>query len=514
VNRRASGRGYPWLVALVALVTGSAWIFGGHMGVALVPVIVVAAVWAVWRMPVRWPVATLLFVALLVENPQARPMEGRWQSPLYPVGELLYTNLSVLVGVEALRISALEVLFLGLAGVLAVRRLCGMGTDGVAPMGHGARWLTRLLLVAFAAVIFLEVWGMARGGDFRQSLWQMRQLFWLPVICWLCLHAFRRPGDLYLVTGVIIVVGILRAGFGFAYYVMSRLEGHVPAYVTTHSDSVLWGMIVVICLAALLERPSSKIWLLCATVLPVIGLALLVNDRRLAFVSIGAVAFVLAFIVRTPVRRKVRRLVLVASPVLLLYVAVGWHVQHRIFAPINTFRTVAAEADSSTMTRDVENFNLVFTALESPLIGSGFGHPYNEHVATHRIDHIFAQYLYMPHNTVLWLLAVGGVVGFLALWGFLPLVIWLSVRSYRRARNTTERVVALGGVAAVVIYAIQAWGDMGVYDWMAVFLLAAYVGLAGNLERHVGAWRLDAETAQPGGAAVPPAPEAPALARI
>ena len=136
------------------------------------------------RRACRSTALALLAVALLVDNPGERPAEGRWQSPLFAlVGELLYENLHKHTGIGALRFSALE----------AVIRAAGGCCSCTARSGAFV-WMTRTasarfripMKVAFgvflATLVGLEVYGLARGGDFKNSLWQARQLFWLPVL--------------------------------------------------------------------------------------------------------------------------------------------------------------------------------------------------------------------------------------------------------------------------------------------------------------------------------------------
>ena len=42
-------------------------------------------------------------------------------------------------------------------------------------------------------------------------------------------------------------------------------------------------------------------------------------------------------------------------------------------------------------------------------------------------------------------------------------------------------VVALGTVAVVLSFTIQAWGDMGFQSWMGILLLGSFVGATGSL---------------------------------
>ncbi|MFW6369252.1 MAG: hypothetical protein ACOC0J_01570, partial [Myxococcota bacterium] len=157
-------RGAGVLLVASTMVSAALWIGSRNLGLALMPMLALAVSWYVLRCSIRWPVAGLFFVALLVENPQARPMEEQWRSPLFAAGNLLYTNLNTLTGVELLRFSLFELLLLVLVSLLFIRRVGGIGRDGVAPVSMGGRWLVRLLGLALLTVLFLELRGLLRGG--------------------------------------------------------------------------------------------------------------------------------------------------------------------------------------------------------------------------------------------------------------------------------------------------------------------------------------------------------------
>ena len=94
---------------------------------------------------------------------------------------------------------------------------------------------------------------------------------------------------------------------------------------------------------------------------------------------------------------------------------------------------------SSSRTRDIENYNLIQTIKPNPLIGTGWGHEYREMNRAYNISQIFAQYRYIAHNSILWLLSIGGVVGFALVWMQIVVGVFLSTRSYRFAREAHER---------------------------------------------------------------------------
>ena len=77
------------------------------------------------------------------------------------------------------------------------------------------------------------------------------------------------------------------------------------------------------------------------------------------------------------------------APVVLLYLVAGWSSDGVWARPVQTLKSVTEASDSSSQTRDVENYNLTVTMRRSPIFGSGFGHEYIEHVKMHDISAAF-----------------------------------------------------------------------------------------------------------------------------
>jgi O-antigen ligase len=159
---------------------------------------------------------------------------------------------------------------------------------------------------------------------------------------------------------------------------------------------------------------------------------------------------------------------------------------------VNTFKSmiVGEHNDTGVMDyRDVENFNVITTWQKNPLLGTGYGHGFDEVMKLADISHLFEDYLYHPHNSVLGLLAFGGVVGFTGVWLFVALTVYFAVRSYHRAHPPQWRAWALVVVSIVVAYTNQCFGDMGISSWYATILMALAVTIAGKLATRTGAWR-------------------------
>jgi hypothetical protein len=334
----------------------------------------------------------------------------------------------------------------------------------------------------FATVVFLELYGLARGGDFKNSLWQLRQLFWLPVLGVLFGNAFKQASARVALLRTLMAVAWVRCLVGVYFYVaVARPSGVRPEYVTTHSDTVLTVMAMLIGVTILVERWTPGHLLLNLVLQPVLFAGLITNDRRVAFVSLGLGVLSLVGMGPAVLRVWLRRGVLVLAPLAVLYVAVGWSSSAAIFKPVQTLRELSSSEDASSQTRDIENYNLTLTLKRHPVLGSGFGHEYFEFVQGNRVDQFFAQYRYIAHNSVLWILSIAGVAGFSLLWAMFPVSVLVARRAHRAAVTAVDRTTAFAAVMAVLCFIVQAWADMGLQSWMAALVLTSLTGATGAL---------------------------------
>jgi len=138
--------------------------------------------------------------------------------------------------------------------------------------------------------------------------------------------------------------------------------------------------------------------------------------------------------------------------------------------------------------RDIENLDVIFTWQNRPLFGTGWGHPFEELIKLPDISHAFADYLYHPHNSVLGMLAYGGVVGFSGLWMWVSISVFLTVRAYHRAHAPEQRAGGLVALAVIVAYINQCFGDMGTISWLGTLLVAMAITCSGKLATVTQAW--------------------------
>jgi hypothetical protein len=488
---KRSGFEHPGAIALVAVVAFLSIALLGFTGnplLAVAPAAITVAVYLVCLSPFRYPLFGLLFAALVSEITPRMALNDWWRSPLYPVNAFLSDNLSKTIGVEALRFSGAELVFFALVGIALARAFLGLTRSN----NQQTATPTILFLCsacALSSVVFLEFLGILRGGDFRQSLWQMRELFWLPILICLFAHALRGSADFrplaYTVTAATCVKIAIALYFVVAIAWPNRMH---PESVTSHNDSVLFVSVVMLWVAAALQNPRPRVLFNSALIVSWVIVGMAINGRRIAFLGLLAVLVLAYTVYRGPIKRTITRAFLFFLPVFLVYLAAASHRPHGVFTPGAMVVSVLQQKDASSATRDIENYNLLQTLKQNKILGSGWGHEYKEVNKAYDISRFFAQYRYIAHNNILWLWSIGGPIGFTLIWCPIVLGFFLARRSYLFARTAMERTAAMACLGVLMSYVLEAWGDMGTQSMNCTLLVAAAIAVSGKLATLTGAW--------------------------
>ncbi len=483
------GRGtLLFIAAVVTSLSGLLLVFGDPI-IASVPLLLVLGAYLFTALPLRVPLFGLVFFAALCDSlPIELPGGGLWEPPLYPMYSVLFENLNKVFPVEALRFSAVDLLYVLSLLLLAARALLRIRVDRTGRLPATSA-VYAVVALAFVGVVWLEVWGVGvRGGDFRQSLWQIRQLLWLPTVTVLFVLTLRGVRDFDLVLNLIIAASCLKLVSVVWFYVtVARPMVFEPATLTSHYDSILFSISIATLVSRYLHTMRWRYLVLLGTVGLWIMLGVVLNNRRLCFVNIAVSLFMIALMLRGPMKRAIIRYGLLAMPLAFVYVSVGQVANSKVFKPAKLVMSVVKQDDRSSSTRDVENYNLLVTLKQSRILGSGWGHEYIEEVKGDDISHAYPQYRYMAHNGVLWLWSVGGLTGFTLLWMPLSIGIFLARRAYLFARTAGERSAAAMTICMMVTYMLQAWGDIGTQHLNSTLTLAVALAMSAKLAVSTGA---------------------------
>ena len=482
--------GMLWFILGMNVIMITLFILSANSFVAMLPLALFCLLCLFLVTSLRTTMLVLLFlVALTDAQGVAMPDKSVWFPPFYPLQALLFFNLNKSVPIEGLRFALLEAILLAMALLAFARALLRIRVDSRL-RGRGTNALTLFLVLAFGAVVWLEAWGVGvRGGDFRQSLWQFRQLFWLPLLTGLCSLCLRDYRDFLTAVRVATVAACLKiAIMAWFYFTVARPLGFDPACLSSHNDSILF----VIVLMALVIRVTHQVSTRNVASLLLVGswlmFGIVINNRRLAFVNVFVCCALLLFVMRGPAKKFVMRAMVLSLPLIVAYVLIGGKRSSPVFKPAALIMSVITQKDNSSITRDIENFNLIVTLKQGKLLGSGWGHEYIEYVKADDISEAFAQYKYIAHNNVLWLLSIGGYVGFSLL--FLPIAIgvFLARRAYFFARTPDERTSAIVAMCIFAVCLMQAWGDLGLQANVCIFSTAMALASSAKLAVATGAF--------------------------
>ena len=496
---RARTASAPWLLPVAALAIG--------VGVALsaavdnpAPFVIVPVLLLLLegfrRASVRHLAHGMLFVALLLDNPTERPGRNLYRSPLYLPGTFLYETLSKSAHLPGFKLTGLQVFVLLIFSLIGLRALFGQRDGSYASTRPAAQPMMRACLASMAALVGLFVYGIGRGGATNYAIVQMQTMLFVPLMTVMFAQTFRSPRDARLLLNTLLTVGMLRALLCIYYWLtFMRHQGSDAggqegdgSYVTTHSDSILATVAVVICIARIYQQPRMRSLLLAGMFVPVVMLGIVANNRRIAFVAIALGLGFSYLAAGGPFKRRVHQTALVVLPMAVLYIAAGWSAHGAWAKPVQSLRSVIEQKDASSATRDIENYNLLQTLKQHPIMGSGFGHKYLELVQAYDISGIFEAYRYVPHNSILWIWGVGGVVGFSAYWMYISVGVYLAARVVRCGRSLHEKLVGMAAITAVCAYGAQSFGDMGLMSWMGGLIVSSCFGTVAAIAQHNGAW--------------------------
>jgi hypothetical protein len=459
--------------------------------------IVGSLVYTMAKQPLRVSLMWMMFCALTLENPSELPAWGAWQSPVYWIGALMLTHMNGAAGASFLFFSGMD-LCLGIVVIIALlRKFNGSRIDRIDRVPT-PQPLLRLAYVAIGAILFTYISGVIRGGDPTFARWQVDRVIYLPVVFLIFQMALRGPKDYAALAKVLLSAALVRASL--AVYIMNTVS--LPAgpdgntdlpYATSHHDSILFASAVVLILALLIHRyPGAKRY--AFFFLPVIMAGMIANNRRMVWVQVGIAFFTLYFATpMNPTKYRIRKVVWGMLPIAAIYIMLGWNHPTGFFSPVGMVRAVVEPGmDLSAQTREIENYDLISTLKLNPLFGVGYGNGYYQLIGLPPMGYDLEPYI--PHNSILGLWAYCGYFGYTALTLLWSGGVYFAMRAYSAVTRADDRTAALTSYAAVLIYVVQCWGDMGLGSWTGTFLVAPALAMAGKLCVASGAWETKRRT--------------------
>lgn len=470
------------------------------LGALLVVIVYGLIAFAMWRMPMRESMLGLIFLALTLQDPSDGCPVKEFSPPLAAAGMALFAHLNAagreLGWANWAIFSTMDMFLVTLLLIGQYRANNGIKMDAIDRV-NVPQPLIKLTQLALVGTAFTWMVGLATGGDFGKSLWQLNRVMYLPLIFVLSNMAFRGVQDLEALLKVVLYAAGYKALM--ALYVVwtvvlppDLMTGSTrPQWAISHQDSILFATAFVTVFALLLEKVGGlkKALRLTLFMIPLLGGGMWANNRRTAWVQV-ALVFITVFLLAkdNPVKRMITKLVMISIPIGLVYIAIGWNGGGPLFKPVHLLKSVVdAKSDGSSNWRELENFDLRQTLKANPLFGTGYGHGYYEIIKLPEVNYDLE--VYCPHNSLLGVWAYSGVAGFTMLTLLWVASVYFAVRSYHASNIPSVRAGSLAIIGAVVVYIVQCWGDLGLGTWIGVFIIGPSFAMAGKLAVATNQWR-------------------------
>ena len=341
------------------------------------------------------------------------------------------------------------------------------------------------LLTTVGVTIWCFIWGIVRGGDSRFASWQVYLILSTVLMTFTVAKLFKTPSDFILLAKWLMAAAVYRGlGCWISYFTWGRNTlGGGGAFLTTHDDTIGWVVSILILLAHILHKRNTATTLRDLFYIFFFVCAIQFNSRRLAWVSLimGLIVFYFLF-PPGKIKKRIDRTLMIVGPLIILYVVVGWGRGNAIFLPLRSLSTVSTQEDASTLARNAENLGLIATANSGGFFfGTGWGHPYICLTRKYDIASAFELWQYVPHNSILGLLAFTGVLGFAGFWMLLPVAVYLNARVAKLAADPVARLVALIGAAQLIVCVNQFYGDMGIFFFKPMYVVGVSCAIAMRL---------------------------------
>lgn len=416
----------------------------------------------------------LLFVAWTAE----RPLEydvllylGHWRSPFQVLGPLF-------VSVPGIQLFAWQIILLALAPVCLSRP--GAFRRRAWPMDAA-------IVVSLLSVACTFLWGVLRGGSAYNAYYQLWRFLTALLMAALLLSVIRTSRDLKALGMTVLAAALVRGTLAIYFY-WAHVRGKIvppPSFMTSHDDSVLFVAGLLVMLSWALVRRKWLVWVTVFFLSLLILYAIVLNNRRLAWIELVLV-FVCTYLMlpSSQWRRRVNFGVLFAGPLLLGYMVVGQGRPEPIFAPARALSTAGSNADSSSLARQEEIRNLLYTlsVAGNPFLGTGWGMPYQKVTSVYaNFGQEWWQYVYLPHNSILGVAVFGGLVGIGGIWLVVPVAAFLGMRGFLGTVHPVDRAAAMCAVSILPAYGVQCFGDVGFQSLTSALILGVAMAGAGKV---------------------------------
>jgi len=449
--------------------------------VALSAIVLVPALVAwLWRAPVRG--VYVLFVAAVVQEETFPP------GVPYPddIGSYIpfFEDFASWTHVKGLSFTLAE-LFMLL--VVLVWLLKGIATRSLR-FDRGT--LPRPLGLYALMAAFAELHGLASGGDFRLSLWELRPQAYMLIAYILAsnLVTKRRALDL-LLWSLVLGTGLKGIQGTVRYYFSLHGSMHGLESLFPHEQSYFFNAFLCYLPISFLYGSSPRLKKVMVALLPFVLISSLANQRRAAILALClayAVILIVTGFAQPRRRRAVVRIVMVLAiilpPYYVYYSTKNGLLSEPARAIASAFNPNPRDAGSDQY-RVNEDKDILATMRTSPIYGYGFGKLMLTPYQLPDISTIYVFWNLLPHDSILWIWMRMGTVGYLFFWLLIGSAVLQTTRLTVRLRDPCLKGIALLLLTLVLQEVVLGYLDLQWSNYRNLIVMGVVFALIGKL-RH------------------------------
>ncbi len=318
------------------------------------------------------------------------------------------------------------------------------------------------------------IYGLANGGNRVIALWEVRAIFYLPLMLFLTGNLIETRSQLNTLVWV-ATLALFAKGVAGVWYVHDVLKWELEGVerIAEHAMSIHFNFFFVLLIAAWLYRDSATRRFTMILMAPYVLFSLIANFRRAGFLTLGIAIGLIVLLLYIENRRLFYLIAPTSALALVAYLVVFWNNQGPLGILARAVRSVigqpSARDAASNIYRDLENINIMFTIRTSPLTGIGFGNKFYMLVPMPDIS-FFEWWEYITHNSIMWVWMKIGVIGFYSLMLLLALTMVYGARMVRLMPRGQLRGFALAATLYIFTHFVYAYVDMSWEGGSMVFV--------------------------------------------
>ncbi len=351
-------------------------------------------------------------------------------------------------------------------------------------------WPVPVLLVLW--VIGSVIYGNLTGGDFVAALWEVRGIFYLTFMYFFTPQIIKSTEQLQTLVLVCIVAISFKAIQGLVRFILLDLNFGGLRELTNSEDPVFIVTILMLFFGFVLFNVRHKHRLFLSLLFVPLIAGMYVGQRRATFASFTLALFAMLFLLPKKERSILLKVLAVGLVFFGIYLSLYWNTYGRIGMIAQQFKSIVSSDPEmagmnyySNLYREYENYNLAKTIQRAPIIGVGFGNKYDVVLHWFGIMDVVSLLAYIPHNSILWMIAKTGVVGFFIFLLFMNVFIFRIAAVFKSLTDPYIKVVAIFCILAIINQFVVSYVEMQFTYYRNMTYLGMITGLLTLLERYM-----------------------------